>query len=511
MSTSDVSDESRKNGNGHVVGNGTCDGKADGRYNVQEETLKVFETEILNNPRIRRFLPEECFNAAFPVTLKGSDVPSVPINWRQAESVSALKMLEAMLINVLVHRKYNLPIQAVTIDTDHATLFIMSCLVWTLDPQGENVSVNGNLSPGNAGIEKYFPPCDKHRLYASLHRAVASNWLRCSDGKFFQSHGDLNPDSTLKALGLPLDLDVSTYEEAVRNYQTAASRITSAELQRRVSDIYHQSGQVSLTSEEYWASEHGKANEHVDLFEIHDFLESGSKQPPCWWPNAPQTSPLRPLAGLKVVDLTRILAGPSIGRGLAELGASVMRVMGPHLPEYGILHPDTNWGKWNCYLDLRTESDRAQFRELILDADVVINGYRPGAFDKFGFGREDVLKLCAGRERGIIYVRENCYGWYGPWQDRSGWQQISDAVTGCAHSYGQALGLDEPVTPIFPNSDYCTGLAGICGTLIALLRRGKQGGSYGVDVALNYYNQWLVRSVGTWHLVRARRSGPWRP
>jgi len=119
-----------------------------------------------------------------------------------------------------------------------------------------------------------------------------------------------------------------------------------------------------------------------------------------------------------------------------------------------------------------------------------------------------VLNLCADRERGIIYVRENCYGWNGPWQGRPGWQQISDAVTGCAHSFGQALGLDEPVTPIFPNSDYCTGLAGICGTLVALLRRGEQGGSYGVDVALNYYNQWLIRSVGTYpdHIFEQTRQ-----
>lgn len=482
--------------NGHTHGPGN--GESNIQYNVQGEARKIFESGILKNPRIAKFLPPECLEHNTAFTLTGSPVPSIPINWRQAESATALKMLEASLINVLLQRKYKLSPQAVTIDTDHATLFIMSCLVWTLDPDGENVAVNGNLSPGNQGVEKYFPSCDKNRMYTSLHRAVASNWQRCSDGKWFHTHGDLNPDGTLKALGMPLDSGASTYDDAVREYQDAAAKVSSDELQHRVSDIYHQSGVISLTSDEYWASEHGKANEHVDLFEIFQHQPTDHHQPPSWWPATTDTTPLRPLAGLKVIDLTRILAGPSIGRGLAELGASVMRVTAEHLPEYGILHPDTSWGKWNCHLDLRVESERAKLRELVRDADVVINGYRPGAFDKFGFGQQDVLDLCADRDRGIIYVRENCYGWNGPWQHRSGWQQISDAVTGCAISYGRAMGLDEPVTPIFPNSDYCTGLSGICGTLIALLRRGEQGGSYRVDVALNYYNQWLIRSVGTY-------------
>jgi hypothetical protein len=87
-----------------------------------------------------------------------------------------------------------------------------------------------------------------------------------------------------------------------------------------------------------------------------------------------------------------------------------------------------NWGKWNTFLDFRKEEDREKMKALVLEADVVISGYRPGVLDKWGFGQEDILKLCEGRERGIIYARENCYGWNGPWAYRSGWQQISDAV-----------------------------------------------------------------------------------
>ena len=485
--------------NGHQNG--------DSSYNVQAETSKLFKKGILENPRIARHLPKDAITPYPPIKFVGSPVPSIPINWRQAESVSALHALEATLANVLLERKYGLPPQAVTIDTDHATLYIFSCLTWTIDPERENGTLGGYLVAGkSAVVDKYFSAYDLHRSHSTLHRGVVSNFYQCSDGRYFHLHASMNPDPSILSVGLPLEMEVATYDEAVQNYKDAMANINSDDMQNRASNVYKQAGQIAYTCDEFWATEHGKANEHIDLFEIHD--HPSAEQGPCWWPSSPQTSSQRPLAGLKVVDLTRILAGPAIARGLAELGASVMRVTAPHLPDHGMLHPDTNWGKWNCFLDLRQESDRERLRALILDADVVVNGYRPMALEKYGFGQQDVIDLCAQRERGIISARENTYGWHGPWQDRIGWQQISDAVTGVAYSFGDAMGLDEPVTPIFPNSDYCTGLSGVCGILIAILRRGEKGGSYAVDLALNYYNQWLIRSVGTYpdHIFRTMRD-----
>ena len=93
-------------------------------------------------------------------------------------------------------------------------------------------------------------------------------------------------------------------------------------------------------------------------------------------------------------------------------------------------------------------------------------------------------------------MRENCYGWHGPWQHRSGWQQISDASIGVSTGFGRAMGHNEAVQPILPHSDYCTGISGTSAILIALLRRSEQGGSYAIDLALNYYAAWLVNSVG---------------
>ena len=308
----------------------------------------------------------------------------------------------------------------------------------------------------------------------------------------------MNPDPTLESIGLPHDMDAASVEDSWIPFKEKISKLDSAELQSLTADKYHQAGTICFSVDEYFASEHGKANAQVGLFEIHEV--SSWTQYPCWWPETVQTSPKRPLAGLKVVDLTRMIAAPAVTRGLAELGASVMRVTSPNLTDFSALHPDLNWGKWNTHLDLKKASDREKLKQLILDADVVVQGYRPGVLDKYGFGQEAIIHLCKDRNRGIVSVRENCYGWHGPWQGRSGWQQISDACVGISEEFGKAMGLEngEPVTPVFPNSDYMTGIAGIVGILCALMRRADDGGSYKVDLALNYYNQWLARSVGTY-------------
>jgi len=138
---------------------------------------------------------------------------------------------------------------------------------------------------------------------------------------------------------------------------------------------------------------------------------------------------------------------------------------------------------------------------------VVVQGYWPRVLDKHGFEQDEIVELCKGRNKGITSTRENCYGWHGPWQDPSGWQQISDACVGISVEYGKAMGLEEgePVTPVSLNSDYMTGVAVVVGILCVLMRWADRGGSYKVNLALNYYNQWLVRSVGWKKLWKRNR------
>lgn len=146
--------------------------------------------------------------------------------------------------------------------------------------------------------------------------------------------------------------------------------MNSSDLQHLVSDVYKQAGVVTETVDSFRATEHGKANAHVGLFEIQSVLNPSHK--PSWWPPTAETSPSRPLAGLKVVGLIRIIAAPAVTRGLAELGASVMRVTSPNLIDYSFLHIDLNWGKWNCSLDLKMDEGKESLRALIHEADVVM-------------------------------------------------------------------------------------------------------------------------------------------
>lgn len=172
-------------------------------------------------------------------------------------------------------------------------------------------------------------------------------------------------------------------------------------MQHLASDVYKQAGTICWTTEEYLASEHGKANPHVGLFEIHPHPNPTQKA--FWWPDSPLTSVKRPLAGLKVLDITRVIAALAITCGLAEMGVSVMRVTAPHLTDFSSLHCDLNWGRWNCCLDFRKEEDKAKMRDLVLEVDVVVSEYRPGVLDKWDFGQEDVLRSVRGW-RGVLYM-----------------------------------------------------------------------------------------------------------
>lgn len=227
--------------------------------------------------------------------------------------------------------------------------------------------------------------------------------------------GSMNPDPTLTFLGVGTEGDATTFEESWKPIQEACLKYTRDELQE-LADKNRQAGTICHTTEEFRNSEHGKANAHVGLFELHH--HKSSSQPASWWSESPLTSAERPLAGLKVVDLTRVIASPAVGRGLAELGASVMRITSPNITDMSSLHLDLSQGKWNAHLDLKTEEGRAQLRELIKDADVVVNGYRPFVYDKYGFGEAGIMEIAEERGRGIIYARENCYGWNGPWKHR---------------------------------------------------------------------------------------------
>jgi len=224
------------------------------------------------------------------------------------------------------------------------------------------------------------------------------------------SPASLNPNISQKALGIDQTkyLNASSFEQACIPFQEATSKYSSKELDTLMNDQYHQAGTICYSIDEFRATDHAKANAHVGLYEIHYY--PSSIQRPSWWTDIPgHTSHVRPLFGLKIVDLTRIIAAPSVVRDLAQMGASVMRITAPHVADMSQLQLDLGWGKWNAHLDLRKEEYRAELQNLIMDADVVIDGYRPDVLKKWGFGKDEILDLVKGREKGIIYAHENCY------------------------------------------------------------------------------------------------------
>ena len=184
------------------------------------------------------------------------------------------------------------------------------------------------------------------------------------------------------------------------------------------------------------------------------------------------------LAGLKVLDLCIILAGPTCGRTLAEFGADVIKVDAPQREGGIAFHSDVNRGKRSILLDLKSDEGREVFWKLVEWADVVVQNYRAGALERIGLGFEEVRK----RKPGIIYASLNAYGHGGPWEHRPGWEQLAQAASGMQMRYGG----EQPVLAPFPVNDYGTGILGSFGVLLALLHKARTGNGQQVRSALAY-------------------------
>ncbi len=188
----------------------------------------------------------------------------------------------------------------------------------------------------------------------------------------------------------------------------------------------------------------------------------------------------RPLSGVRVLDLTRILAGPVAGRALAEHGADVLMVGAEGLPQTPEHVRDTSHGKRSCFLNIREPSQAEELRALVSQADVFIDGYRPGRLAAHGFSVEDLV----AQRPGLVVVSVSCFGSGGPWASRAGWEQVAQAVTGICHTNGLLTQGGQPKLVFAPLCDYTTGYLAALGAMLALARRAREGGSYHVQVSL---------------------------
>ncbi|MFT3924104.1 MAG: CoA transferase [Myxococcales bacterium] len=181
--------------------------------------------------------------------------------------------------------------------------------------------------------------------------------------------------------------------------------------------------------------------------------------------------PGAPFAGVRVLDLTRVLAGPICTRFLAAYGADVLRIDPPEFSEVEAALGDTTWGKRRARLDLRETADRARFEQLLAQAHVLVHGYRGDALARLGFSSERLASLAPG----LIEVSLNAYGSEGPWANRRGFDSLVQMSCGIAargmERYEQARPHPLPAQAL----DHGTGYLMVASVARALSRQWHEG------------------------------------
>jgi crotonobetainyl-CoA:carnitine CoA-transferase CaiB-like acyl-CoA transferase len=329
--------------------------------------------------------------------------------------------------------------QKVAIDVRHAAATCQSSKLMTkLDPEG--------------GWKVVQSPFMEHM------RSITQPW-RTKDGRWYLPHFNL-PHLHDRVIGV---LQCESSADAVAK---AVAKWDSHDLEEAVAAA-RACGSIVRSNSEWLQHPHGKMLAGKPLVEI---TKIGDSDP------IPFPKGGRPLSGIRVLDLTRILAGPIAARTLAEHGADVLMVTAEHLPQVPEHIMDTSHGKRSCFLDLNKADDVATIRKLVRNADVFSQGYRPGIMDKHGLTPEQLAK----ERPGIIYLSISAYGHGGPFSNRGGWEQIAQCTTGICLDNGD----ERPKLLPASACDYTTGYNGAYGVLLALARRACEGGSYHVRVSL---------------------------
>ncbi|MEW2395091.1 CoA transferase [Streptomyces sp. NPDC046862] len=326
--------------------------------------------------------------------------------------------------------------------------------------------------------------------------APLSRFWRTADG-WVRTHANYpqHRERLLGALGLPGDASVETVAAAL-----AECPATDVE-----DTVYGAGGlAVALRTPEEWSEhEQGRAVAARPLLEA-ETVGAG---------------PVRrltgdaglPAAGVRVLDLTRVIAGPVATRTLGLLGADVLRVDSPGLPELPDQHADTGFGKRSATLDLADRADRRTFEELLAGADVVVTGYRPGALDRFGLDAEAL----AERGPGLVVAQLSAWGADGPWAGRRGFDSLVQAATGIAVTEGSP---ERPGALPAQALDHGTGFLLAAAVLRSLTEQREQGGTRLVRLALARTAAWLTggsrgvgesRGVGGPAEASYDRPGPW--
>ena len=375
------------------------------------------------------------------VEITGAD-PVLPTRFRVGEAAAAALAATGLAAAELWRLRTGRS-QRVKVDVTGAAASLLSFVYQQLD------------EPTAAGI---FDP-----------RAQLTDFYPTRDGQWFLFHQSF-PSTQTKALAL-LGCGAERAELAAAIARWDAQPLEDAFAERGLC------GARARSADEWAAHPQGRALAAVPVVEV---IRVGDSPPEPLPPGA------RPLAGIRALDLTRVLAGPTCGRTLAAHGADVLRIGSPKLPFVAPFVMDTSHGKRSAYLDLTEAADVARLRALVSGADVFTQGYRSGTLARRGFGPDELFAL----RPGLVYTAINCYGHVGPWVERPGWEQLAQTVTGIAVEQGGSAG---PRLLPAAATDYNTGYLAALGTMVALARRAREGGSWLVRASLSQTGMWLGR------------------
>jgi crotonobetainyl-CoA:carnitine CoA-transferase CaiB-like acyl-CoA transferase len=307
---------------------------------------------------------------------------------------------------------------------------------------------------------------------AGLYACGGGGWIRLHTN--FTHHRD----GALRLLGLP------TGAETPREAVAAALVAWTAEA---FEDAAADAGLVAAALRPFEAWDRHPQSAAIASLPLVELTPLGPAPPLAW----PALAPVdRPLSGLRVLDLTRILAGPVAGRTLAAYGSDVMLVNSPHLPNIEAI-ADTSRGKRSAHADLRDPESRAAFAAALSQAHVLLQSYRPQSLAALGFGPDDAARL----RPGVVYASLSAYGRRGPWADRRGFDSLVQTATGFNDAEGKASGAAEPKPLPMQILDMASGFLLAWGVEMALLRQRDEGGSWHVQVSLARTAQWL-RELG---------------
>ncbi|MDX2761360.1 CoA transferase [Streptomyces europaeiscabiei] len=329
---------------------------------------------------------------------------------------------------------------------------------------------------------------------APVSFAPLSRFWRTADG-WVRTHANYphHRERLLSALGVP---------EASPDPVAAVGAALAERSSLGVEEAVYAAGGLAValrTAEEWAAHEQAAAVRGGPLVEWRRLDSVGTPRARVLGPLA--EAPLSPAAGVRVLDLTRVIAGPVATRTLALLGADVLRVDPPGMPEILDQHADTGFGKRSATLDLTARADRRAFEDLLAQADVVVMGYRPGALGRFAL-TPDAPAL---RRPGLVVAQLSAWGGTGPWAERRGFDSLVQVATGIAAAEGSSR---MPGALPAQALDHGTGYLLAAAVLRALTDRTEEGGARLVRLSLARTAAWLTDGIERRPHGHEVRGGP---